>query len=352
MSTIQSIYSDGAVKKTLDGSILSSAKIMVNPVQLKLFKSSDLVNEIGTASNPIVFDTPIAGETTLHPDNPFLLYNDKDGSLDSVDAKGVSVEVLEMQVADELVGASDGTADQEFSVAYPPVIQDDADNLVGVVVGVTAWTEVLSFAGYGNTDKVFVVNYTTGTVTFGNGVNGAIPTLGDNVYVTYSPNTTTFGVEARDDGWLGIQSADVDRHDRIILLNASDVLDTTHVQVTHLPIISTSGIQGVYLTSDPNRLATNYFTGGSYNDTTGVVTLGTALPSGTTSVLVDYTYTIADDAESGFTQLSRNVLHEFLNAIPSKNAKKINLQVVIPSGASPTNGVRVKFRLRLFYTEY
>lgn len=351
MPTVVAINSDTTIFKVAEASIESSAKIRVNPVELKLFKSTDLVNEVGTAANPLLFDPAEAGDSTLHPDNPFLLYNDKNGTLDSVDARNIGVEVFEMQLVDEHVGTSDGLADQVFSVAYAPIIEDDEDNPIQVLVGVTEWSEVDSFAGASNTDQVFVVDYTNGTITFGNGVNGAIPVLGEEIYVTYSPATTTFGVEARDDGWLGVQSTDVDANDRIVLLEPSSVLDTTHVQVAHTPLINTLGVQGVFLTSDPNRLGTDYFAGGSYNDATGVITLGTTLGSGITEVLVDYTYTIADDSEGVFTQLSRNVSHTFLNPIPSLNAKKINFQVVIPSGASPTNGVKVKFRLRITYTE-
>lgn len=332
--------------------ILSNTKVVVNRVELVLVKESAPSIEVGTDSNPLFFDNVIAGETTLHPDNPFLLYNDRTGSQDSVDAKNITVDILEMHIVDELVGTSDGTADQVFSVAFPPVIQGDLDNAVYVKVGVTSWTEVQSFAGAANTDEVFVVDYTNGTITFGNGVNGAIPANGELIYVTYSPNTATYGVEARDDGWFGVQSADVDRNDRTILLNPSDVIDTTQVQLVHIPLISVSAVQGIWLPDDPNRLGTNYFTGGSYNDVTGVVILGTVLPGGITQVLADYKYTIADDAESDFAQLSTNVTHTFDNPIPSRNAKKLNFHLVVPAGVSPTNGVHIKIRFRISYTEF
>lgn len=346
------LSSNTNISKTSSQDISSVSKIVVNQVSLKLYESTDLINEIGTATNPIMFSSANAGDTTLHPDNPFLLYNDKDGTFDSVDAKNIQVEVLEMSIVEELVGVSDGTASQVFSVAYSPVIQNDSKNVVRVKVGVTEYTEVSTFTGSGNTDTVFLVDYVNGTITFGNGVNGNIPPNTDSIYVTYTPDTTTFGVEARDDGWLYIQSSDVDRHDRVILLSPELTTDTTHIQLHHVPIIPVSGVQGVYLKTDPNRLGTNYFTGGSYNNTTGIVILGIALPGGTTDVLVDYKYTIADDSELTFTSLGQDVIHSFTNPIPSKNAKKLNLAVVIPSGTSPTNGVKVKFRLRFYYTEY
>ena len=272
--------------------INSVSKIVVNQVSLQLFKNSDLINEIGITTNPIIFSSAIAGQTTNHPDNPFLLYNDKDGIHDSVDAKSIQIEVLEMNIVDELVGISNGTASQVFSLGYSPVISSDSKNTVKVLVGIIEYTEVFTFSGVGNTETVYLVDYTNGTITFGNGVNGIIPPNGDNIYVTYTPGTTTFGIEARDDGWLYVQSTDVDRHDRTVLLSSEIAVSTTQVQLHHIPIITTSGIQGIYLKTDPNRLGINYFTGGSYNSTTGVVTLGTALPGGTTDVLVDYKYTI------------------------------------------------------------
>lgn len=332
--------------------LFSDSRIVVNSVDLKLFKQSAPSVEVGTASNPIVFDSAIAGDTTLHPDNPFLLYNDKTGSQDSVDAKNIAFEVLEMSIVQEEVGTSDGLASQVFSVAYPPIMQGDSKNAIQVFVGVVEWFEVSTFAGASNTDEVFVVDYSNGTVTFGDGVNGAIPAFGDTIFVTYTPNTATFGVEAEDGAWLGVQSIDTVSNPRVVTLVQSSVLDLAHVSLTHVPLLSVGGVQGVYLTSDPNRLATNYFTGGSYNAASGLVTLGTALPFGTTVVLVDYTYTILADAELSFYQLGEDVIHQFTNPIPSKNAKKINFQVVIPAAASPTNGVRVKFRLRVYYTEY
>ena len=331
--------------------ITSSAKILVNPVVLKLFQTADLINELGTISNPVIFTGAIAGNITLLPVNPLLLYNDKDGTFQSVDAKNITVEVLSMQLVDELVGTSTGLANQSYTVAYSPIL-NQTNAFVSVRVGTDIWTEVSSFFGVSNTANVFVVNYTTGAISFGNNVNGAIPTLGQSIYVTYSPNTTTYGKEAMSDGWLGVQSVGVDAHSRNILLDTATILDINHIQVTHTPLIGSSAVSGIYLANDPNRLGINYFTGGSYNAVTGVITVGTSLPLGSGIVLVDYAYTVTSDAEVGFTQLSTGVAHTFTYPIPSTCAKTLNFQVVIPSGASPTNGVNVQFRLRLTYTEF
>ena len=331
--------------------ITSGAQILVTPVVLQLFDSSDLVHEIGTSTNPLIFSGAVAGLTTQHPDNPFLLYNDKNGIYQSVDAQNISLQVLSMAIVDELIAVSDGTSNQIHSIAYAPIL-NQTNAVVSLRVNAVRWTEVSSFIGQSNTATVFIVNYTTGAISFGNNVNGAIPTNGQNIYVTYSPDTTTYGVEAMSEGWLGVQSVDVDAHPRTLLLDPCVVVDTLHVQVGHTPLINTGAISGIYLPNDPNRLGTNYFIGGSYNDASGLIALGTALPLNTAIALVDYIYTIKSDAETGYTQLSIGVIHTLINSIPDTCAKKLNLQVVIPSGASPTNGVNVKFRLRITYTEF
>ena len=69
----------------------------------------------------------------------------------------------------------------------------------------------------------------------------------------------------------------------------------TSTDTTHLTLLNTCAtgitITGVWLLTDPTHAGTNYFTGGSYNATTRVVTLGASLPGATTAVLVNYTYT-------------------------------------------------------------
>ncbi|PPK67146.1 putative baseplate assembly protein [Actinokineospora auranticolor] len=54
------------------------------------------------------------------------------------------------------------------------VDDDPGADLFGTTAGqATAWQEVASLAAYGPDDRVFVVDYATGEVTFGDGVNGA-----------------------------------------------------------------------------------------------------------------------------------------------------------------------------------
>lgn len=76
---------------------------------------------------------------------------------------------------------SDGTANQKFYVYFPPVVPGTES----VLVGGQPWSPVATFAGTGPTSEVYTFDSTTGTVTFGNGNQGAVPPAGARVTVTY-----------------------------------------------------------------------------------------------------------------------------------------------------------------------
>jgi hypothetical protein len=59
-----------------------------------------------------------------------------------------------------------------------------------------------------------------------------------------------------------------------------------------LPFTSarTITIIGVWLTSDPGKAGTNYFTSGSFNESTMTITLGSALPAANSEVFVEFTF--------------------------------------------------------------
>jgi len=303
--------------------------------------------EIGTLSNPIIFSGVIAGQEYSHPNNPFYLWNDKGGVRQSVDAKNITVNVIDLNIMDELVGFSNGNPDQTFTVAYPPVVQNDPQNPLTVKVNGVIWTYVFSLSIYGNTDEVYEFNYTTGTVTFGDNINGKIPTVGSTIEISYTPNTVEYGLEIVTYNWLGIRSNGVISNPRTIYLERRTSTDASTIVVGHVPITSVSG---VYLNTDSNRLGTNYYTGGSFDSATGTITLGTALPGPATIVLVDYAYTIQDDLEPVYTQIGKSTFHSFFNSLPSNNAKAIYLRLVPPATASPSGIMSLKFRIRLDYS--
>jgi hypothetical protein len=300
--------------------------------------------EIGTLSNPIVFTSVIAGATTEHPNNPFYLWNDRLGTNGSVDAREITLTVLGLNITDELVGSSNGNPNQTFIVSYIPVVAGDSNNPVTVKVNGAIWIQVNGFPGYASTDEIYTFDYNTGTITFGNGLTGKVPPVGNLIEVSYTPDTLEYGTEVQEFKWLGVKSSGVVSNPASVLAERQIPTDLDHLIVSHTPVTT---VTGVYLGDDSHKVGINYYTGGSYNAASGLVTLGTTLPIDTTSVLVEYTYAIQDDGEIGYTQIGGAVSHTFFNPIPSNNAKLIYLQVTPPTNTSPSGAVNLKFRLRL-----
>jgi predicted phage baseplate assembly protein len=81
----------------------------------------------------------------------------------------------------ELLGASNGLPNQTFQLSNFPVLPIDP-SVAGIVQvdegdgnGFTLWTQVSGFSGYNRDSKVYTLDYSTGAVTFGDGVYGKIP---------------------------------------------------------------------------------------------------------------------------------------------------------------------------------
>lgn len=68
------------------------------------------------------------------------------------------------------------------------------------------WTIVDDFQNYGPMERVCKVDYTTGAIIFGDGVNGKIPEKGNNIYATY---------KVKRDGFIDISKAIKETTDKI-----------------------------------------------------------------------------------------------------------------------------------------
>jgi predicted phage baseplate assembly protein len=82
-------------------------------------------------------------------------------------------------VQGELIGASNGMPNQTFQISHYPVLPKDP-SVAGIVQvnegsAYVLWTEVPDFSNSSRTDTVYTLDYSTGIVGFGNGVNGKIP---------------------------------------------------------------------------------------------------------------------------------------------------------------------------------
>lgn len=86
-------------------------------------------------------------------------------------------------VIDEILGGSTGLPNQTFQLQSSPVlagtlqleINEDPDPTV-----LTTWTEVTDFYSSGPNDEVYVLDRTSGTIRFGDGVHGLIPVANVN----------------------------------------------------------------------------------------------------------------------------------------------------------------------------
>lgn len=80
-------------------------------------------------------------------------------------------------VTNEVIGASNGMASQQFTLANAPVLPSTLVLTVdeGLSGGATTWTQVADFYGSSGDDMVYTLDETTGTITFGDNHYGAIP---------------------------------------------------------------------------------------------------------------------------------------------------------------------------------
>ncbi len=312
---------------------------------LKLYSGA---TEYGTVANPITFTGVIAGDTIEHPLNPFYLWNDKGGGAGSVPAKLIQIECLELWIQNENKGAGTGLPSQTITCNLIPVIDNDDPTEIIVTVGATQWTRIYTFTGQASTAQVYMFDETTGVATFGDGVNGAMPTAAETRYITYMPNLLLYGKEVVADTWLGVKSVGVTTNSVAVVDEQQLSDDATHVTISYPKIVS---VQGVWLATDPSHAGTNYYTGGSFDAITGEITLGTTLPTISNALLISYTMTTIDDLEAAYTAIGGTTLHTFTNPIPSNNAKLIYLRLVVPSDATVSGGSNVNFRIRLKYRQ-
>jgi hypothetical protein len=313
---------------------------MANP-NLEMYQSDSPTTEVGTVGNPIDFGYCDAGEDTeLSYD--ILLWNDKGAALGSEDAKSIIVELLKMYLTQS--ETSDGSASQEFTATYIPVLEDIP---VEITVDTVRWLIVSSLSGQSATAKVCTFNYTTGVLTFGDGVNGAIPTLSSDIQIVYTPDLATFGQLVYNEQWLSIKSNGTIQNEVHVGSSTpeeSTKIDDDSVQVLHYPELTE--VVGVW--DNASKLGTNYYTSGSYDSSLGIIYLGASLTADTP--YVEYKYQIKDDLQTSYSTLGLNESVALTNRIPQNNAKRVQLKITVPSTASTEGGAYIKVVLRVYYT--
>jgi predicted phage baseplate assembly protein len=78
-------------------------------------------------------------------------------------------------VQNEVVGGSDGSPNQTFTLSSTPVIDGSLVLSIDEGSGPVTWTQVDDFSGSGANDTVYLLNPTTGVIKLGDGVEGHIP---------------------------------------------------------------------------------------------------------------------------------------------------------------------------------
>jgi predicted phage baseplate assembly protein len=93
----------------------------------------------------------------------------------AIRANTVAAEQAET-IRDEIVGGSDGSRNQRFSLASKPVLKGSlALEIQQSDAGFEPWLEVDDFFGSGPRDNQYVLDRTAGQILTGDGVNGNIP---------------------------------------------------------------------------------------------------------------------------------------------------------------------------------
>ncbi|MEU1552133.1 baseplate J/gp47 family protein [Streptomyces scabiei] len=96
----------------------------------------------------------------------------------------------------EDVGSSDGTKSQVFTLAQAPVLLDTVRVFVDDGVGGTEWTRVDDFLLTRDSDLIFTAatdDQGVTHITFGDGVNGAVPATGLTIAAAYRTGGGSFG---------------------------------------------------------------------------------------------------------------------------------------------------------------
>ena len=102
----------------------------------------------------------------------------------------VTVDVIQgVSIIQEVIGSSNGSANQFFQLNYYPAIEDSVILYVGSPTNYNEWEHVTTFMDSTPTSTHFMINYTglgETQITFGDGVFGKIPEAGvNNIICSY-----------------------------------------------------------------------------------------------------------------------------------------------------------------------
>lgn len=117
-------------------------------------------------------------------------------------------QLVEADVYGMLLSATDGKANQEYSLNDSNVVDDSLDVYIWDGSNYVKWTRVTNLAVYGKSDRVYTVSIGADnflTIQFGDGISGSIPPLSNQVWVAYNLGDGVYGNLAS--GRLGTSGA-------------------------------------------------------------------------------------------------------------------------------------------------
>jgi predicted phage baseplate assembly protein len=112
-------------------------------------------------------------------------------------------------VTNEVLGASDGRASQQFTLAHAPVLPATLVLTVdeGISGGPASWTQVPDFFGASADDTVYTLDETSGTIAFGDNHYGAIPLPNPSNPTNITATTYRYGGGAEGNAAAGTVTA-------------------------------------------------------------------------------------------------------------------------------------------------
>jgi predicted phage baseplate assembly protein len=106
-------------------------------------------------------------------------------------------------IVDEDLGGGDGFPGQKKTVKKPPVLQKSQVVEISMGGGIwEAWHQVADFEDSGPQDRHYHIDEETGEILFGNGLNGLIPSPGDQLRVSYKTSLGSKGNIPEDRAFL------------------------------------------------------------------------------------------------------------------------------------------------------
>lgn len=190
---------DGEAIETTFPSPRSTGSSELYWMRLRLVQLGSISNVVRTDEDPVYKANELTDDL-IDPDfsPPVFRASHTSG------AQYVAIPVTQGRPISEVVGSSDGTAFQSFTLGTSPVV----DSSVQVFVDGSLWTAVADFVSSTSTSYHFrteIDSEGVGTIHFGDGETGRIPRVGaNNIRAVYR-------VEADSDGNVGADSIIVNR---------------------------------------------------------------------------------------------------------------------------------------------